>query len=342
MRWLILAALPLAALLVGVVFWRFQGQVSGLVGGALAAIVPSPTASPTPTLSPTPTHTPTRTPTATPSATSTSTPTATPTATWTPTPTLTATPTHTPTHTPTPTPLRPTPDGVDRVARVPILMYHHIEKPPAGADDLRRDLSVSPANFERQLTYLRNQGYQSITLNDLALYLTVGKPLPPKPVILTFDDGYADVYTHAFPLLKRYGFTGTFFLITGPIDFKNPDFITWDQVQEMHAAGNKFEPHSYDHPDMRGRDLPFLVFQTLGPKQAIEERTGEKVRFYAYPSGQSDRDVVDVLRSAHYWGGVVTAQGATHTTDDLFKLRRIRVRGGDDLDTFVRHLTYDW
>jgi peptidoglycan/xylan/chitin deacetylase (PgdA/CDA1 family) len=221
-------------------------------------------------------------------------------------------------------------------------MYHHIAVPPAGADAIRLDLTVTPQNLIAQLKYLKSEGYESITLNDLALHLTVGKSLPPKPVILTFDDGYADAYFHAFPLLQRFGFVGTFFLISAPIDNRDPEFLTWDQVEEMHAAGMKFEPHSYNHPDMRNRGYDFLVFQILAPKEAIEARTGETCRFFAYPSGRYDQFVIDVLRSANFWGGVLTAQGATHTTDGLFTLHRVRVRGADDLDTFARLLNLDW
>jgi peptidoglycan/xylan/chitin deacetylase (PgdA/CDA1 family) len=231
---------------------------------------------------------------------------------------------------------------VDREVRVPILMYHHIDDPPPGASVLRRDLSVSPQRFEKQLNHLKKEGYQSITLNDLALHLTMGKPLPRKPIILTFDDGYSDAYTGAFPLLKRFGFVGTFFLVTSPINAGNPDWLTWAQVEEMHASGMRFEPHSFDHPDMRNRDFDFLVFQVLASKEAVEDRTGEASRFFAYPSGRYDQFVIDVLRSADFWGGVLTAQGATHSAEDLFTLHRVRVRGEDDLDTFVRKLNLDW
>lgn len=340
--WLRLASLPVVALLISAAYWRAGHVVPSLLTQAFVGLVGSPTPSPTLTFtpSPAPTVTATPTPSATPTATARPTHTRTPTATatWTPTPT----PTRTPTPTPTPTPLLPTPDGLDRRLRVPILMYHHIERASPQADAVRRDLSVGPIKFEQQLQYLRNEGYQSITLNDLALHLTTGYPLPPKPIILTFDDGYADAYTHAFPILKRLGFTGTFFLISAPIDAGNPDFLSWDQVQEMHAAGMRFEAHSYNHPDLRNRGFQFLVFQVLAPKEAIEARTGEKVRFYAYPSGRYDSFVIDVLRSAHYWGAVLINQGAIHPTDDLFTLRRIRVHGEDDLDGFVRALERDW
>lgn len=221
-------------------------------------------------------------------------------------------------------------------------MYHHIQAAPAGSGALVSDLSVNPENFEAQLRYLSKEGYESITLDDLALHLTVGKPLPPKPIIFTFDDGYSDAFTHAFPLLRRYGFFGTFFLISAPIDANNGDFLSWAEVEEMYAAGMQFQPHTYDHPDLRNRGFDFVVFQILAAKEAIEARTGEPCRFFAYPSGRYDQFVIDVLRSADYWGAVLTEQGATHTPADLFTLNRVRVRGGDDLDSFIRILNLDW
>ena len=353
-RWAALATLPVVVLLIGAAYWSTGTSGSNSEGASGLSVIArivglstptststyTPSPSPTTTLTPTPTPTATHTPTPTPTATHTATATSTPTATYTQTPTPTSTPTST--HTPTPTPLLPTPDGVHRQARVPILMYHHIEDPPPDADAMRRDLSVSPEIFEAQLRYLKQAGYESITLNDLALHLTMGKPLPPKPIIFTFDDGYTDAYTNAFPLLQRFGFRGTFFVISEPVDARDPDFISWAEVEEMHAAGMSFEPHSYNHPDMRNRGFDFVVFQILAPKEAIEARTGEACRFFAYPAGRYDQFVIDVLRSANFWGAVLTEQGATHGSDELFTLRRIRVHGGDDLDTFIHNLSLDW
>jgi peptidoglycan/xylan/chitin deacetylase (PgdA/CDA1 family) len=110
----------------------------------------------------------------------------------------------------------------------------------------------------------------------------------------------------------------------------------------MHAAGMEFEAHSYDHPDMRNRGFDFVVFQVLAPKEAIEARTGEQVRFFAYPSGRYDQFVIDVLASAHYWGAVLTAQGATHSSDGLFTMERVRVQGADTMDDFITKLRLDW
>ena len=219
-------------------------------------------------------------------------------------------------------------------------MFHYISDPPPYADAIRRDLSVSPDGFERYLIWLRQDGFSSISLHELVLHLTMGYSLPEKPVVITFDDGYVDNYANAFPLLLRYGFSATFFLITGFLDGGSAEYVSWDQVVEMHRAGMEFGAHSYDHPDLRGKSVDFLVWQTLGPRQAIEDRIGEAVRFYAYPSGKYDQQVIDVLRSAHYWGAATIEQGAEHSTDHLFELRRIRVRGEYGLDQFVGTMDY--
>jgi peptidoglycan/xylan/chitin deacetylase (PgdA/CDA1 family) len=221
-------------------------------------------------------------------------------------------------------------------------MYHHVNDLGPGASALDRDLTVSPQRFEEQLRYLRREGYEAISLNDLTLHLTIGQALPEKSVVITFDDGYVDAYTHAFPLLQRFGFSATFFLISEPMDTGISQFLTWDQVIEMHAAGMRFEPHSFNHPDMRNRDFDFVVFQILAPKEAIEARIGETCRFFAYPSGRYDQFVIDVLRSAGFWGGVLTEQGATHEISDLFTLQRVRVRGEHSLEDFQRILNLHW
>lgn len=325
--WVVVGAAVLLGLAGGV--WALYGNAPSR---AAALATPQPTLAPSPTGEAT---TPTAGPTCTETATITPSPSATPTATPSPTFTLSATPTPSPTATPIPW---PTPDGVARTLRVPILMYHYLSTPPAGADAIRRDLSVSPERFEEQLRYLREAGYTSISLHDLALALEIGWPLPPKPIILTFDDGYRDAYTEALPLLQRYGFTATFFLITAPIDQDHPEYLTWDQVREMAQAGMSIEAHGYTHMDLRGKPVDYIIWQVLGSKEAIESRTGKTVRFFCYPSGQYDEPVVRVLRSAHYWGAVTVKTGVEQRSGHLFELERLRIRGGYDLAAFVNLL----
>lgn len=208
-------------------------------------------------------------------------------------------------------------------------MYHYISSPPPGADEVRRDLSLTPERFEEHLRYFRDAGYTSIRMYDLVMYLQQGWPLPEKPVILSFDDGYADHYTIAFPLLRKYGFTGIFFIITGFLDERREGYLSWDQVQEMHVAGMEIGVHSYTHPDLRGQTLDYIVWQTLGPKQAVEAHTGQPAPFFCYPFGRYDEQVIAVVKSAHYWAGVTTHQGLLHTSERAFEIARVRVRGSD-------------
>jgi peptidoglycan/xylan/chitin deacetylase (PgdA/CDA1 family) len=239
-----------------------------------------------------------------------------------------------------PEPLLPPPDGVHREANVPILMYHYISEPPPGADAIRRGLSVTPAQFEEHLRYLKENGYRTISLYQLLLHLTHGEPLPEKPIILTFDDGYRDNFENAFPLLQEYGFKATFFLITNFIDEGRPLYMTWDQVKTLIQAGHEIGGHSRDHPDLRGKDIDFLVWQILGTKEAIQNGAGITPRFFSYPSGKYDENTIAVLKSAHYWGAVTVHQGVRQSSDALFELQRIRIHshyGADELDWVLKY-----
>jgi peptidoglycan/xylan/chitin deacetylase (PgdA/CDA1 family) len=217
-------------------------------------------------------------------------------------------------------------------------MYHYVSDLPPGADRLRRDLTVLPENFQAQLQYLADEGYHTITLTDLFLHLKQGYPLPEKPVVLTFDDGYRDAYDVVFPMLLEYGFTGTFFVLVTPTHFESPDYITWAQMKEMADAGMDIQSHGRDHIDMRGLSYDYLVYQVVGVQEAIQHHTGRLPRFFCYPSGQYDANVIEVLKSAGYWGAVTTAWGKTHSQDNLFEMPRIRMRGSDTLGSFVAKL----
>ena len=261
----------------------------------------------------------------------------TPTATVSPQPTATHSPTATQTSTP-----GPTPDGVARTLQVPILMYHYVSVPPDGADIYRRDLSVTPALFESDLKFLTDAGYHAITLDDLLYALAQGRELPAKPVILTFDDGYQDNYTNAFPLLEKYDMVGHFFVISDFVNQERPGYMTWPQIEEMAAAGQRFGSHSRDHPSLKGQSDDYLVWQALGGKEALEEHLGQHPRWISYPAGQYDDRTIAVYESAGYWGGLTTQQGATHTLDDIFELKRVRVRGSHTAADLGRLLALDW
>ena len=238
---------------------------------------------------------------------------------------------------PSPTP-RPTPTVIlPSNARVPILMYHYVSVPPPDADKYRLDLSVAPKNFEAQLQYLAENGYTPINLYELHAYLRSGRPLPPKSVVLTFDDGYMDNYTEAFPLLKKYKMTGTFFVVSDFASSSNPAYMRWPQIKEMSDAGMNIESHSRAHTDLRTRhgDFQGLVWDTLPVLDQIEQVTGKRPRFFCYPFGKYDDAVIRMLKSEFMLGAVTTEYGKTHTLADAFSWDRVRIHGSTGLSGFA-------
>jgi peptidoglycan/xylan/chitin deacetylase (PgdA/CDA1 family) len=218
-------------------------------------------------------------------------------------------------------------------------MYHYISVPPPDADVYRMDLSVRPENLDAQMAWLAQNGYTTITMKELLYHLSLGWPLPEKPIVLTFDDGYRDAYEFAYPILQKYGFVGTFFIITDRVTYNEPAHVSWDQIIEMHNAGMDIQSHSRTHPDLRSLSDEQLLWQILGSKEAIEARLDNQVRFFCYPSGRYDDDAVQALQDFNYWAAVTTGYGATHAFEDRFTLNRIRIRGADSLALFIEKVT---
>ena len=247
-----------------------------------------------------------------------------------PSPTATATPSLTPTAT-----YPPPPEAVN----VPILMYHYVSEMPADADVYRRDLTVTPDRFEAQLLYLKEEGYTTVTLADIYETLTAGKPLPPRPIVLSFDDGYKDAYTHVLPLLLEYGFVGEFFVLATPAHYEAPHYLSWNDMKEMADAGMSMQAHGRDHLELTNRSYEFLVYQILGSREAVEAHTGQPVRFFCYPSGRHDADARAVVASAGYWGAVTTAWGTELRLDNRYAWPRIRIKGAWDLPSYASVLS---
>jgi peptidoglycan/xylan/chitin deacetylase (PgdA/CDA1 family) len=258
-----------------------------------------------------------------------------PTATPLPSPTLT----ELPTATATPEPL-PTPDAQaqSRQARVPILMYHYVEPWPAGADEIRKNLTVRPEDFTAQIEYLHQQGYETLSLYDLVYALTLGRSLPPKAVIVTFDDGYRSLPQYAVPTMERLGYRGTIFVITEFMDNGLAAYLTWPEAESLYARGWKIEPHSKSHEQMAGRDRAFQLYQMLGSIQTVAAHIGVQPRFFSYPSGKYDDTTLQLARELNLWGAVTVEFGRTHTVKDLYTLTRVRVSGQEKLSEFAAGL----
>jgi len=247
--------------------------------------------------------------------------------------------TATPTSTLVPTQF-PTPDefGDDRVARVPILMYHYIEPLPNDADNIRVGLTVHPGVFRQQLAFLHAQGYQSVSLYDLTYYLAHGIDLPDKPIVFCFDDGYRGLYQHAFPHMDAFGYTGTIFVLTQLMDENHPSYLTWRMAHRMYEYGWKIEPHSKTHVQLSNRPFELVQYQVLGSMQTVEAQIGIQPRYFSYPSGFYDQQVIDYLKALGFWGAVTTEFGLEHDIIGAFTWNRIRVSGKTTIDVLAKYL----
>ena len=253
-----------------------------------------------------------------------------------PTHTPTATPTLVPTVTPTPTAFI-TASANNDPAIVPILMYHHLEELPQNATELQRTWTVAPKNFQAQIEWLAQRGYHTITMAQLVAHLKQRQPLPTKPIIISFDDGWADAYTIAFPILKKNGMIGTFFIYTNPLD-RSKAYVSWAQLQEMAAAGMDIQGHTLSHPPLRNLPADEAMKEISESKAMLEKRLGKPIVTLSYPNGEYNTALIEMLKKAGYTSAVTIAAGYRQKPDELFMLHRTRVSYADTLQDFASRL----
>ncbi|MDE0610200.1 MAG: polysaccharide deacetylase family protein [Anaerolineaceae bacterium] len=233
-------------------------------------------------------------------------------------------------------------DGTMRRIRVPILMYHYVSPLPRDADTLRIGLTVRPEVFREQLTWLRDAGYSSISPGQLFRALDHGEQLPPKPLILTFDDGHVDHFSVVMPLLLEAGFSGTFFIISERVDARDPLHLDREQLVAMAAQGMSIESHSRSHRDLSGLERDLLVYELLGSRESLEAWTGVEPTAIAWPFGKHDALARQVAREAGYRMALSTRAGVLHDSTGLFDLARLRVNRDLTLRNFEALLRADW
>jgi peptidoglycan/xylan/chitin deacetylase (PgdA/CDA1 family) len=228
-----------------------------------------------------------------------------------------------------------------REIRVPILMYHHVGEMPPDADALRKSLTVSQEQFEEQMKFIAEQGYTPIKLAVLMDFLQNGAPLPEKPIVLTFDDGYDDNYVNVFPTLKDYGFVGTFFIIGAPTDYGSPGYLRWEQLLEMYENGMEIGAHSLTHRYNLGTTRPGTQDGEIKPAHKLMvDHLPNWTPLFSYPSGSYNQYSLDLLQELGYIGAVTTKQGTLQSSKTPFELRRIRIRGEWNMPQFLYWFNY--
>jgi peptidoglycan/xylan/chitin deacetylase (PgdA/CDA1 family) len=221
--------------------------------------------------------------------------------------------------------------------QVPILMYHYIRVPPSYAEDrIGWGLSTSPDDFKQQMDYLDQHGYHPITLTRLRAYLNGSRTLPDRPVVLTFDDGYADLYTEAFPVLKHHHFTAVAYIVSGFLG-RTGSNVSAEQIREMDAYGIEIGAHTANHVDLTTAGST-LNFEVAGSKASLEAVVGHPVLDFCYPSGKFNAQVVQAVQAAGYESATTTQSGAAHSLGDRFVWARVRVSGSESLDDFIKGL----
>lgn len=215
---------------------------------------------------------------------------------------------------------------------VPVLMYHSV------ADGTTNPVVIAPAKLDEELKYLKDNGYYTISLDDLYAYFTNNTPIPEKAVVLTFDDGYKDNYTNMFPILKKYGFKATVFVITSYIN-KLPGYLTSKQLKEMQAYGVDIESHTVDHKPLNTLTKAQQLVELADSKAFIEKLLNKKVNYIAYPDGSYNKDTVECAKEAGYTMAFTTDGRWSSKSNGLYTLYRDYINGQFDMNTFIQRIT---
>lgn len=224
-------------------------------------------------------------------------------------------------------------------AGVPVLMYHEITSSPSGS----ARLAVPPRSFAAQMAHLHEAGFSAVTAGQLAAAVAGRAPLPTHPVVLTFDDGFADFHEVALPMLQKYAFTATLFMTTGWIRNAGGSagsapgaMLSWSQLAEVAAAGIEIGGHTHRHPQL-DRLTPSAVRQELvASKQELEDGLGVCVAGMAYPFGYSNTRVRKVAADVGYSYACVVGNRRLTPKPDKYALPRLTVSRSTRLSTYMQ------
>ncbi len=217
-------------------------------------------------------------------------------------------------------------------ADVPIILYHHIGELPAGASRAQRRWTLSPKKFDDQMRWIAARGFHPVTMAQLSGHLKHDLPLPVKPIVISFDDGWKDQYDFALPVLKKYDFKATFFIITDSVG--HSAYMSWDQVLKTSDSGMDIESHSLTHPRLSVLPREEALKEINDSKRILEAHLHKSVSVFAYPFGSYDDKVISMVKDAGF-DTATTIDGLNNgylfRADRSYVLPRYAVEGEDDL-----------
>jgi peptidoglycan/xylan/chitin deacetylase (PgdA/CDA1 family) len=217
--------------------------------------------------------------------------------------------------------------------KVIVLNYHKV-------DYMNNSLSVLPPDFEYQMAFLKDNGYHTITPHEMYMAFTDGAPLPTNPVLITFDDGYADNYTYAYPILKKYGMKAAIFVITSLMG--RPGYLTWGQAAEMEASGVvSIESHTVTHGSLTDLTDEQIRYELTEAKHDIEQRLGKEVEFLAYPTGAYNLHIASLVQEAGYKGAFTVRYGNMDRSANFYAIERVPIfHTSDTFASFLERLKF--
>lgn len=208
------------------------------------------------------------------------------------------------------------------IAHIPVLIYHGIRPYYPGITNLVKEFTVPPDVFDEQMKYLRDNGFTVVTFDNVWAYFQTGAPLPAKPVIITLDDGWENQYTYAYPILKKYKYSGIFYVYPNAIGVKH--FLTWPELKEMAAGNMIIADHTQSHPELPKITDPVLLKKEIaGSKEVLERELGISVKDFAYPFGAYNNQDIQIVKDAGYrtartvHTGTTADSGAPYTIDGI-------------------------
>ena len=217
--------------------------------------------------------------------------------------------------------------------KILVLNYHQIQTANSA-------LAVAEKDFDAQMNYLSSHGYVSITPDELYSGLNGEIELPPKPVLITFDDGYVDNYTNAFPILKYYGMRATIFVIPAFVGKYN-NYLTWEQLREMEENGITVESHTMNHYKLEELPDDEIRSELLNSKQMLEEKLGHPVEFLAYPTGTYNLHIAGIAKAVGYKGAYTIKYGNVDLGSNFYALERVPIfNTGRTMKDFYERIEY--
>lgn len=215
---------------------------------------------------------------------------------------------------------------------IPVLYYHSIDY------EKGNELRLPKEKFREQMQYLKDNNYTTLTLGELYEFLQNNKPVPDKSVVITFDDGYEDNYTNAFPVLKEFGFKAVVFMITDNMDNPKYKFLTSKEANEMDENGVAIESHTVYHDKLSQLTYEQQLKTLKDSKEVLAKTLNRKVDYICYPYGMYNNQTVKAAKEAGYTMGFTTVGGWADKHDGIYTLNRVYINAFDSMDKFIFRL----